>query len=117
MIKRYRIEPEMECWWELIEDTNGEFNYHKDHLAEMKAYKKSIADSLIEWHDLRENPEDLPDDDERLIIAKYNKLESFIAFNDYDITYGEYICLNKKSYTHWAYLPKPPLTQKEQSHG
>jgi len=106
MVKRYWVE-------EHFINTEKPTRKGEGYFIEIAIWD-DITDSLIEWHDLQENPDDLPDDNERLIIAKYNKLESFISFNDYDITYGEYICLNRKSYTYWAYF-KPPLIHKEQS--
>jgi len=79
-----------------------------------------IVDSLIEWHDLRENPDDLPIKEDYYLCWLSAGFPEAIYWgkNKVDEFYWQSNWINEELYdtkvTHWAYF-KPPLTHKEQS--
>lgn len=90
-----------------IEDSLKAEEYSTEYIKGYKAgYAKSTKENGVIWHDLRKDPNDLPDTD-RLVVVKYEDEEE--DFDSFCLPYGwesvieEYHFFNPVA---WCELPK-----------
>jgi len=84
IIKRYKLN---ECYIEDTEETRQymSMDVHTDYEEEYQCYLAGLKARQTHWHDLRINPDDLPDTDRNVLVKRESESECQIDnyYNDY----------------------------------
>ena len=100
MIKRYNVFGGEDGFdWDYEVDRNGSWCLYDD-----------IKDSLIEWHDLRKNPDDLPPLQCYVFISGRKNRHVSVLLPE-----GWHFLGNVPTFKiiEWAYIPKPPREEED----